>query len=249
MHAFITPDGTSDTDDDILLRKVSGQALAMLAMDGSGNNCVAMLRETGYALVQELACMIHDDWYRCIAASLLRSLCLHARHELKATDLNFFRKENLFRLYITEVLERILLAESAELEILIGLSSQVSKTFPEELARELEHREIMEAFTKRLADVLDANMEPRGDCPGIRRMVLEQVINLMEHNSRYVNCFNNHAWSETIFSSLRGQEAAWCPSLRHLQHLVALVQFIALWLVAKQLQQLTVDGGRDYIRG
>ncbi|XP_039820283.1 uncharacterized protein LOC120682434 [Panicum virgatum] len=179
MHAFLAP------DDDMLVRKVAGQALAMLAMDSSGNNCVAMLRETGYALVKELTCMIYDDRYRCIAASLLRSLCLHARHELKATDLKELSSS------LRELLERILNAEGAELEILIGLSSQISKAIPEEFARELEHVEIEEAFMKRLVDVLDANMEPSGECPGIRRMILEQAINLMEYSSRYVNCFNN----------------------------------------------------------
>ncbi|WVZ66870.1 hypothetical protein U9M48_016033 [Paspalum notatum var. saurae] len=192
MHAFITPDGTSDTDDDMLLRKVSGQALAMLAMDSSGNNCVAMLRETGYAPVKELTCMIHDDRFRCIAASLLRSLCLHARHELKATDLKELSSG------LREVLERILRAEGAELEIVIGLSSQISKAIPEEFARELEHGEIKQAFMKRLVDVLGANMQPSSDCPGIRRMILEQAINLMEYNSRYVNCFNNRRMIDAL---------------------------------------------------
>jgi len=31
--------------------------------------------------------MIHDDRYSCVAASLLRSLCLHARPDLNELDL------------------------------------------------------------------------------------------------------------------------------------------------------------------
>jgi hypothetical protein len=43
-----------------------------------------------------------------------------------------------------------------------------------------------------------------------------------------------------------GQEAAWCPSKRHLQHLVALLQFKAMWLVAKQLQHLPSTCFRNF---
>ncbi|XP_062198186.1 uncharacterized protein LOC133900915 [Phragmites australis] len=62
MRAFLTPDGPFSTDADRLLRKVAGQALAMLAID-SVNNCLAMLRETGYVLVKELTSMVHVEEY------------------------------------------------------------------------------------------------------------------------------------------------------------------------------------------
>lgn len=87
MDAFLTPDGPSSTDGDRLLRKVAGQALAMLAM-GNANNCLAMLREeTGYSFIKQLTTMIHLGRYRCVAASLLRSLCMHNGSEFKETDL------------------------------------------------------------------------------------------------------------------------------------------------------------------
>jgi hypothetical protein len=89
-----------------------------------------------------------------------------------------------------QVLERIMDAEGAELEILIGLSSQICQVIPEDFARELEGGQIKERFVKRLVDVLDATMEPSADCPGIRRVILEQAISLMEYDSRYRNCFN-----------------------------------------------------------
>ncbi|XP_062188216.1 uncharacterized protein LOC133891503 [Phragmites australis] len=191
MQAFLSPDGPSSTDDDQLLRKVAGQALAMLAME-SVNNCLAMLREPGYEFIKVLTSMIYVDRYRCVAASLLRSMILHARPELKETDL----KELSYSL--REVLERTLLSEGAELEIHIGLSSQISKAIPGEFFRELEHGQIKETFVKRLVDALNANKEPGADCPGIRRMLLEQAINLMEYDSRYANRFNDLRMADVL---------------------------------------------------
>jgi hypothetical protein len=92
MHAFLTPDQPSSSTSASVsrsreaLRKVAGQALAMLAI-GNVNNCLAMLRQTGYSFIEELINMIHFERYRCVAASLLRSVCMHARPELKETDL------------------------------------------------------------------------------------------------------------------------------------------------------------------
>jgi len=92
MHAFLTPDepssstGASVSHSREALRKVAGQALAMLAI-GNVGNCLAMLRQTGYSFIEELTTMVHVERYRCVAASLLRSVCMHARPELKETDL------------------------------------------------------------------------------------------------------------------------------------------------------------------
>ncbi|KAG2557096.1 hypothetical protein PVAP13_8NG182106 [Panicum virgatum] len=86
MQAFLKPDRPSSTDADKLLREVAGQALAMLAMDNV-NNCLAMLGEAGHEFIEVLTSMIHMDRYRCVAASLLRNICQHARPELKEPDL------------------------------------------------------------------------------------------------------------------------------------------------------------------
>ncbi|KAL6896587.1 hypothetical protein ACP4OV_007159 [Aristida adscensionis] len=184
MHAFLTQEGTLSADDDRLLRKVAGQALAMLAMDNV-NNCLAMLRETGYEFIKELTSMIYADRYRCLAANLLRNMCLHARSELRELDL----KELSY--ILRKVLERIMEVESAELETLIGLSSQICRLIPEDFAQQLENCHMKERFVKRLVDVLNANMEPSADCPRIRRVILEQAIHMMEHDSHYANCFDN----------------------------------------------------------
>nr|CAB3455048.1 unnamed protein product [Digitaria exilis] len=189
---LVCADGPSSTDGDRFLRKVAGQALAMLAM-GNVDNCRAMLREdTGYSIVKELRSMIQVARYRCVAASLLRSVCMLARPELKEEDLEALSRSS------QEVLERILREEGAELEIFIGLSSNIYKAIPEEFTRDLEYSQIKETFVKRLVDALNANMEPDADCPGIRRVILEQAINLMECDSRNVKCFHDHRMMEAL---------------------------------------------------
>jgi hypothetical protein len=51
---------------------------------------------------------------------------------------------------------------------------------------------------KRLIDVLNANTEPSAHCPGIRRVILEQVINIAECNYRYTDCFNEFKMTEAL---------------------------------------------------
>ncbi|CAN6231285.1 unnamed protein product [Urochloa humidicola] len=191
MQEFISLGQPSGTHADHMLRKVAGQALAMLAMD-SVHNCSVILSEMGHVFIKELTTMIHDDRYRCVAASLLRNMCLHARHELNESALQAISYS------VREVLERIMDAEGAELEILIGLSSQICRAIPEDFARELEHGYIKDRFVKRLVDALNANMEPSSKCPGIRRVILEQVINMMEHDPHYASCFNNCRMTEAM---------------------------------------------------
>ncbi|CAN6278277.1 unnamed protein product [Urochloa humidicola] len=191
MQEFLSLGRPLGTHADHMLRKVAGQALAMLAID-SVHNCSVILSEMGHAFIKELTTMIHDDRYRCVAASLLQNMCLHARHELNESDLQAISYS------VREVLERIMDADGAELEILIGLSSQICKVIPEDFARELEHGYIKDRFVKRLVDALNANMEPNSLCPGIRRAILEQVINMMEHDARYASCFNNCRMTEAM---------------------------------------------------
>ncbi|KAM3371460.1 hypothetical protein ACQJBY_018716 [Aegilops geniculata] len=89
-------------------------------------------------------------------------------------------------------------ADGAELEILIGLTSQISKVIPEDFTRELDNGQIKQRFLKKLVDAVDANMKPSAHCPGIRRVILEQFIHLMECNSRYADCFNEIRIAEVL---------------------------------------------------
>ncbi|XBI99451.1 hypothetical protein VPH35_019528 [Triticum aestivum] len=191
VQAFLYAEGTMNTNADHLLRKVAGQALAMLTIE-SVHNCLVILKEP--ELMKELKTMIliHDNKYIYVAASVLSNLSMHARSKLKESDLQELSHT------LREVLERIMGADGAELEILIGLSSQTCKVIPEEFTRQLDNDPIKQRFLKRLVDILNANMKPSAHCPGIRRVILEQVIHLMECNPRYADCFNEFKIIEAL---------------------------------------------------
>lgn len=184
MYAFLRQDAPSSGDTEHLLRMIAGQALAVLAMESS-NNCLVMLAEPGHVFIRELTIMIHSEsQYRYAAASLLRDMCVQARPVLSNSDL-----KNISYI-LREVLEGIMDAEGAKLEILVGLSSQICNVVPEDFARELEHGEIKERFIKRLVDVLNSNMVPTAHCPGIRRAVVQHAVYMMESKPSYANYFN-----------------------------------------------------------
>ncbi|XP_044318336.1 uncharacterized protein [Triticum aestivum] len=182
MHAFLNREAASSTYSD-KLRKVAGQALAVLAMD-SANNCSVMLAEPGYIFIKELTFMIHGDMYRYVAASLLRSMCIHTQPKLGNSELKEISH------ILREVLEGIMDADGAELEVLVGLSSQICNAIPGDFVRELEHGQIKERFINRLVCALNSNMTPAAHCPGIRRVIVEHAIHIMECNPSYTDCFN-----------------------------------------------------------
>ncbi|XP_015646076.1 uncharacterized protein [Oryza sativa Japonica Group] len=191
MKAFIKSDGTSSTNVDCFLPKVAGQALAMLAMDNV-HNCLVMMKEPELINKLKNMILIPDEKYIYVAASLLRSMCQHAQAKLTESDLKELSHT------LQEVLERIMNVEGAELEILIGLSSQICKVIPEEFAQKLEGGQIKRRFVKRLVDALNANINPGAHCPGIRRVILEQSIYMMECNSLYASCFNEFRMMEAL---------------------------------------------------
>ncbi|CAM0907102.1 unnamed protein product [Alopecurus aequalis] len=191
MHEFLSRSEPSSTNSDQFLRMIAGQALAVLAIE-SANNCLAMLAEPGYAFIEELTVMIHVDRYRYVASSLLRNMCMHARAEFGNSDL----KEVSY--ILREVLEGIMDAEGVELEILVGLSSQICKLIPEDFARELEVGQIKERFIKRLVNALNSNMIPDAHCPGIRRVIVEHVISLIECNPSCASCFHKYWMMEAL---------------------------------------------------
>ncbi|VAH27271.1 unnamed protein product [Triticum turgidum subsp. durum] len=191
MHAFLSQDALSSTDSGQRLRMKSGQALAVLAME-SANNCSVMLEEPGYVFIKELTLMIHSDRYRYVASILLRNMCVHVRPELFNSDL----KEISY--IVREVLEGIMDAEGKELEVLVDLSSQIYNATPDDFARELEHGQIKETFIKRLVNALNSNMVPTAHCPGIRRVIVEHAIYMMESNTVYASCFKNCGMMEAL---------------------------------------------------
>ncbi|PNT74647.1 hypothetical protein BRADI_1g19434v3 [Brachypodium distachyon] len=162
MQAFIDTEGTMSNNVGLLLRKVAGQALAMLTIE-SVHTCSIILKEPEFMKELKTMILIHDDNYMYVA-----------------------------------VLERIMDAEGVELEILVGLSSQICKVIPGDFTRELDDGHINQRFVKRLVHALIANKKPSAHCPGIRRVILEQVIYMTECNSCYADCFKKCRMNEAL---------------------------------------------------
>ncbi|KAL5223772.1 hypothetical protein ABZP36_010411 [Zizania latifolia] len=153
--------------------------------------------EPEYVFIRELTTMIRDDNDKYTAASLLGNMiiacpCEHARKKLSKSDLNDLCDT------LPKVLEGVMNAEGAELEVLIGLSSQICKAIPEDFAGKRDDGQIKERFVERLVAVLNANMRPSAHCPGIRRVIVEHAIHLMKCNSRYVNDFHKCGMVEAL---------------------------------------------------
>uniref|UniRef100_A0A8I6Y7F9 BLE2 protein n=2 Tax=Hordeum vulgare subsp. vulgare TaxID=112509 RepID=A0A8I6Y7F9_HORVV len=191
VHAFLSRDAPSLTDSDKSLQIIAGQALAMLTME-SPSNCLAISTEPGYAFIKELTTMIHVDRYRYTAASLLRNMCAHARSMLSKADLKELSH------ILPEVLEGIMDAEGAKLEVLAGLGSQICNVIPKEFAQELECGQTKERFIKGLISSLNANMKPAANCPGVRRAIVELAVSMMECNPSYTICFDECRMMEAL---------------------------------------------------
>ncbi|KAM3371458.1 hypothetical protein ACQJBY_018713 [Aegilops geniculata] len=189
MQTFLSAEGTMSANSDHLSRKVAGQALAMLTVQ-SVQNCLVILKEPEF--MKELKILIHDKRYIYVAASMLRNLCLHSETELRDSDLKELSHT------LREVWERIMDVDGAELEILIGLSSQICKVNPKDFTRELDNGQIKQRFLKRLIDTLNENMKPSTHCPGIRRVIVEQIIHLMGYNSSYADCLSEFRMTEAL---------------------------------------------------
>ncbi|TVU41170.1 hypothetical protein EJB05_14669, partial [Eragrostis curvula] len=194
VDAFLSQGAPSSTNSNHFLQKVAGQALAMLTME-SADNCAAILAEPR-DFIKELTTMISGNKHPYVAAKLLHNLFLHIRIELSNPELRKLCEA------LGKVLETILNPNSseAELEVFIGLSSQICRIIPEDFARELEKNgHGKEIFVNRLVDVLKANMNPAIHSPGIRRVIIEQAIYLMKDSSySYAIQFKQHGMMETL---------------------------------------------------
>lgn len=85
-----------------------------------------------------------------------------------------------------------------ELEVLIGLSSQICKLIPVNFDQELENGQSKEMFGKMLVDSLKAIMNPAVHSPGTRRAIIEQAIYLMKCSSHYAELFNQYNMMEAL---------------------------------------------------
>ncbi|WVZ64816.1 hypothetical protein U9M48_014286 [Paspalum notatum var. saurae] len=192
MGTFLSLAAHTSTNPDQHLQKVSGQALVMLTID-CADNCAAILMESEN-IIGEITSMVCENKHLSMTANLLQNLLLHIQPE----SLTNLKLRELLCSTLPKIFGSIMHTEGEELEVLIGLSSQICRVFPEEFARELENSQRKETFLKRLVDTLGENMYPDVHCPRIRRVTVEQTIYLMKYSSYYTNFFRQLKMMEAL---------------------------------------------------
>uniref|UniRef100_A0A0E0EFA6 BLE2 protein n=1 Tax=Oryza meridionalis TaxID=40149 RepID=A0A0E0EFA6_9ORYZ len=192
MFAFTAQDDLPGAYSDCSMTMKAGQALSMLTLE-SADNCSAIMKEPGHRFFKDVARMlVHDNRYIHVAANVLQNLCKHSRVELGDSDLVELSS------VLPEVLGQVMDAEGKELEVLVGLSSQICRVSPKSFSKALEQGQKEARFVEKLINALNANMKPNPQFPGIRSVIVEQCIYMMELSSRYATYFRNHELMEAL---------------------------------------------------
>uniref|UniRef100_A0A0E0GYX9 BLE2 protein n=1 Tax=Oryza nivara TaxID=4536 RepID=A0A0E0GYX9_ORYNI len=192
MFAFTAQDDLPGAYSDCSMTMKAGQALSMLTLE-SADNCSAIMKEPGHRFFKDVARMlVHDNRYIHVAANVLQNLCKHSRVELGDSDLVELSS------VLPEVLGQVMDAEGKELEVLVGLSSQICRVSPKSFSKALEQGQKEARFVEKLINGLNANMKPNPQFPGIRSVIVEQCIYMMELSSRYATYFRNHELMEAL---------------------------------------------------
>ncbi|WVZ69667.1 hypothetical protein U9M48_018420 [Paspalum notatum var. saurae] len=132
MHAFLGRYGPTNMNYSRPLRLVAGEALANLAIE-SADNCLVILEEHGYKLIEDLRDMLWHDEYRDAATTLLQNLCAHSRDKMHSLGAN----------------EHFASVEGKQLETLMGLVSQICNIIPECVIHCLESQLGVSAFVQK----------------------------------------------------------------------------------------------------
>ncbi|EEE67703.1 hypothetical protein OsJ_25371 [Oryza sativa Japonica Group] len=192
MFAFTAQDDLPGAYSDCSMTMKAGQALSMLTLE-SADNCSAIMKEPGHRFFKDVARMlVHDNRYIHVAANVLQNLCKHSRVELGDSVLVELSS------VLLEVLGQVMDAEGKELEVLVGLSSQICRVSPKSFSKALEQGQKEARFVEKLINGLNANMKPNPQFPGIRSVIVEQCIYMMELSSRYATYFRNHELMEAL---------------------------------------------------
>lgn len=83
------------------------------------------------------------------------------------------------------VMQKIMVVDGKQLEILVGLASQICNVIPECVAHSLESHLGVSAFVQKMVSVLHGNKKPSPEYPRMRRMILELTIAITESNPHY----------------------------------------------------------------
>ncbi|OEL12893.1 hypothetical protein BAE44_0026088, partial [Dichanthelium oligosanthes] len=150
-------------------------------------------QEPGYELVKDLNNMISDGRYRYVATSLLQNLCAHSRDELRHPG----AREHLSSA-LPVVMEKIMTAEGKELELLIGLASQMGDVIPECFVHELESHTNEAGLVRKLVYTLNSNKKPCPKYPRMRRVIVQITISFVESCPRYASIFIAEGMTEAL---------------------------------------------------
>ncbi|CAO2204035.1 unnamed protein product [Urochloa humidicola] len=183
VHAFLGREHTNMYHDQPV-RMVAGEALANLAI-GSTVNCRAILKEQRYDIIKELKNMLYNIDYQYIAASLLQNLCAHCIDELQRPS----SREQLSSAF-PMVIGTIISTEGKQLEVLIGLASQMCNIIPElPNVLGMQSQVDVTAFVHKMVRTLHENMIPSPEYPRMRRVTLEMAISILEECPCYATIF------------------------------------------------------------
>ncbi|KAL6615590.1 hypothetical protein ACP70R_037860 [Stipagrostis hirtigluma subsp. patula] len=192
MHAFLGQDESSDTYYDYSLRMVAGEALSNLSMENA-SNCLAILGETRYKLIENLKNILQNDEYTYVASSLLQNICAHSGERLCHQESSEHLSSTL-----SLVLEKIMDAEGKQLEALTGLVSQICCVIPGHFVQELESHTNGAGLVQKLVGTLHAYKKPSPEYPRMRRVIVHMTISIMESCPRYAVIFREQGMMEAL---------------------------------------------------
>ncbi|CAO2165565.1 unnamed protein product [Urochloa humidicola] len=192
MHAFLGRYGPTNMHYRHQLRLAAGEALANLAIENPAN-CLVILEEPGYKLINDLKDMLWHDEYRYVAATLLQNLCAHSRDKMCSIGAN----EHL-SYALPVVMEKIMAVEKKQMETLIGLASQICHIIPKCVVHSLESHLSVSAFVQKIVSILHANKKPSPEYPRMRRVVIELTISIIESHPHYRTIFTEGGMMEAL---------------------------------------------------
>ncbi|CAL4996536.1 unnamed protein product [Urochloa decumbens] len=196
IHAFLWPDDViSSSNNDNSLQMTAGEALVNLTIM-STDNCWAILTvELGHYLIENLASMLENECYRCVAANILHNLCANSIDKLIDLGANVHLESAL-----TKVMQIIRADEGKQLEAALCVASQIGHVIPEYFAQMLESETDATAaeLVKKLVDTLKSNREPCLEFPRLRRVLVELIIAIVDLCPRYTNIFREKGVKDAL---------------------------------------------------
>lgn len=97
-----------------------------------------------------------------------------------------------------QVMESLIRAEGKELEVLIGLASQIPNVIPICFAQYMKSFKRADMFIQKLVDELNANKRANPSFPRMRRVIVGLVISILEACPHYAIMFREQGMMEAL---------------------------------------------------